>query len=376
MRELRLAASLLLLASSAAAGQPGTAGASFLSLGAGPRSVAMGEAQTAVADDAYAAYWNPAGLSLLRHPEAAATHLQMGQGLSHQFMAYAHPVGPGHALAASLTRLDAGEIESYDANGARRGSVDAGDLAVSAAYGRLLSSVSPKAPEVRVGAGGRYVREKLANASASTFAGDLGVMVGRLDNALGDKARGFRVGASVRNLGPGLKFHSERAPLPRSYAVALAWEGRPWGDPFTATLEMKSAVDDGARAGLGLEYWLKRVLAVRAGYLSGQDEGLGLRFGIGVRLKRVLVEYAMAAHGAVGDRHRIGLSYRFGGEADAPERSSKDFIAKGRAYLEQKRYFEAVTEFNKALDIDPGDRTALELMREALKSMEKPGGEK
>ena len=367
---MKVLALAVLLRSVSLAGSPGSAGADFLQLGAGPRAVAMGEGHVAVADDAYAAYWNPAGLAQLRYTEAALTHMTVGQGITHQFLSLAHPFGPGQAVAASVTRLDSGEIESYDATGARRGSVDAADMAAQLSYGRLVAGGTGKAPELRAGVGGKYIHERLANVSASTFAGDLGLLVSRLDNALGEKARGFRAGFAVRNMGPGLKFHTERTKLPRSYAGGLAWEGQPWGDPMTASAEMKTAVDDGLSGSFGVEYWVRRVLAVRAGYVTGQDEGLGLRFGIGIRLKRVLVEYAMAGYGDLGDRHRFGLSYRFGGAPDVAERGPQDFISRGRAYLEQKRYYEAVTEFNRALELDPGNKAALEDMRRALKAME------
>ena len=38
----------------------------FLSLGAGARSLALGSAYVAIADDAPAGYWNPAGLAYLK----------------------------------------------------------------------------------------------------------------------------------------------------------------------------------------------------------------------------------------------------------------------------------------------------------------------
>jgi len=367
----RLAA-VLLLASSAKGGEPGTAGANFLEIGAGPRAVAMGEAHTAVADDAYAGYWNPAGLSSLKYPEAALMHNQIGQGITQQYIAYGRPLGPRHALAGSLTRLSAGTIESYDANGARRGSADASDTAVAVSYGHLLGLSSARAPEVRLGAGGRWIEESLVTAKASTFAGDFGLMLARFDNAFGDSARGFKLGLAVRNIGPGLKFHSERTPLPRTYSAGLAWEGQPWGDPVTFAFDLKSPIDGDLAASFGLEYWVRRVWALRCGYISGQDSGLGLRIGMGVRLKRVTIDYAMAGFGGLGDMHRFGISYRFGGAADVAEISPAEFIARGRSYLEQKRYYEAVTQFNRALEVDPGNRAALELMREALGAMEKP----
>ena len=45
------------------------AGAIFLLLSPGARAGGMGEANVAVADDAYASYWNPAGLGFLEGSE-------------------------------------------------------------------------------------------------------------------------------------------------------------------------------------------------------------------------------------------------------------------------------------------------------------------
>lgn len=368
-----LMAVLLLAAASADAGEPGTAGANFLHIGAGPRAVAMGEAQTAVADDAYAGYWNPAGLSQLRHPEAAVMHNQMGLGIAHQYLAYAHPIGPGHAFGVSVTRLTAGTIDSYDANNTRRGAVEASDLALAASYSHRLRLTANNAPDVRVGVTGRSIRQTLAGTSASTFAGDAGVLVGGFDNMFGEKARGYRFGVAVRNLGPGMRFVLERAPLPRTISTGLAWDGRPWGDPVTFAFDYKVPVDDDPAASFGVEYWARRLVALRMGFVTNQAEGIGLRFGVGIRLKRILVEYALAGFGGLGDMHRFGLSYRFGGALDISERTAQDFVTRGQSFLQQKRYYEAVTEFNQALEIDPGNPAALSSMRAALKGMGKRG---
>ena len=47
------------------------AGAIFLLIAPGARAGGMGEAQVAVANDAYASYWNPAGLGFLEGRELA-----------------------------------------------------------------------------------------------------------------------------------------------------------------------------------------------------------------------------------------------------------------------------------------------------------------
>ena len=63
MKRLGLALSLVIVAVYPVSAQS-EAGAIFLLIAPGARAGGMGEAQTAVANDAYASYWNPAGLGL------------------------------------------------------------------------------------------------------------------------------------------------------------------------------------------------------------------------------------------------------------------------------------------------------------------------
>ena len=58
------------------------AGAIFLLIAPGARAGGMGDAQVAVANDAYASYWNPAGLGFLKGSEAALMHVNWLPGLA------------------------------------------------------------------------------------------------------------------------------------------------------------------------------------------------------------------------------------------------------------------------------------------------------
>ena len=54
---------------------PGDASAVFLLISPGASAVGTGEAQVAKADDAYASYYNPAGLGFLRGSEIVLQHV-------------------------------------------------------------------------------------------------------------------------------------------------------------------------------------------------------------------------------------------------------------------------------------------------------------
>jgi len=60
----------------------GMAGLTFLKIGVG-RSSGMGDAFVAVADDATAAYWNPAGLALVTGRQALVNHVDWIADINH-----------------------------------------------------------------------------------------------------------------------------------------------------------------------------------------------------------------------------------------------------------------------------------------------------
>src|SRR5438309_11866769 len=91
MKRLAVISLIFLGVGPAAASDAGTTAANFLKLGIGPRAIAMGEAQVGLADDVYAAYWNPAGLAQLQSPEAGFVHTEYVQDINEQYAAYAHP---------------------------------------------------------------------------------------------------------------------------------------------------------------------------------------------------------------------------------------------------------------------------------------------
>jgi hypothetical protein len=107
---------LLLLATDVRAAQifrkVGTAGAQFLKIGVGARAVGMGETFVAVADDASAIWWNPAGVA--RITADGESHLTLNHStwpadISHEFFGYAFTYGglPGSwAFSSTVLQMD------------------------------------------------------------------------------------------------------------------------------------------------------------------------------------------------------------------------------------------------------------------------------
>ena len=126
----------------------------------------MGEAFTATADDAFAAYWNPAGLPRLSSATAALMYNRQFQGLDQQYLSLVGPLRSNFGAGVSMTRLGTDAVPSYNASGAAAGSVSASDLALAAAFGARLAAPSAGRPGISVGLQSKWIRENLAGVSA------------------------------------------------------------------------------------------------------------------------------------------------------------------------------------------------------------------
>ena len=127
---------LFLSAAAARADDEGTSTANFLKIGTGARPVGMGGAFCAVADDATAAYWNPAGLAALRVPEVSAMHLKWFQDTNYQFLSYAHPLGGKSTIGGSVYYLSVDDIQGYNAWGDKTSVYEASDRMVALSYAK------------------------------------------------------------------------------------------------------------------------------------------------------------------------------------------------------------------------------------------------
>jgi hypothetical protein len=312
--------SLLLLAGTAsAATSRGTSGAQFLKLGSGARAGAMADAFTAVADDASAAYYNPAGLVRLPRPQLSGAHSALFQGVSYQTLTFAVPFGRDegrerieteghkHALAFSIYYLGVGELERRTGDSTLPvGTFDAADSAYAASYAYSASD------RLSLGVTGKYIHQSIDSFRGSAMAADLGVLY-RM-NPISE--RPLTLGGSIRNIGNRIGYvSSETDPLPLTVvaggAVAVT-------KGFTVDLDLGKARDADPYVALGLEG--RRSLsegvagALRAGYTSSRrDNGTlsGVAAGGGLSFNKAAFDFAWIPFGSLGDAFRFSLLVKF-----------------------------------------------------------------
>ena len=181
-------AALLLLLAGPAGAAGGAAPFAFLDLDAGGRPAALGGAYTALAGDAHALHYNPAGLAAVSVSEASFMHNSHFQEVSHQSLGLALRSGWGLAFQ-TLGKDGIRRTTLANPSGDGLGGFGARDLAVSAGYGRALDGL-------RLGAAAKLLRSTIDAWSATGAALDLGAG-GRLAS-LG----GLQWGLALQNAGP------------------------------------------------------------------------------------------------------------------------------------------------------------------------------
>jgi hypothetical protein len=346
----------------------GTSSANFLKIGIGPRAIAMGEAQVALADDVYATYWNPAGLARLATAEAGFAHAQYLQSINEEYAAYAMPTGAFGTFAGSISYFNVGKFQGFDASGQPTTDVGANDMAVGFSYAHALYHDRRYGADLSAGVTGRWVRERLDTESASAYGGDLG-MIFTPGIRWGEFLSGWKAGAVLRNVGTSMKYDQDSFPLPRSLSAGLSYTGAWLGEDITVAVDGTQPNDGRRYIGAGLEVWTFRTLVLRGGYTSQGDLGTGLRMGAGIKFKTLQVDYAFAGQGDMGNTQYVGLTFHFKESQPDPKYLAQVSYENGMKDYKKKRYTEALVKFNKALELDPSHPEALKMMKQTYEQI-------
>lgn len=384
-RNKSLIALVFLFASGTLYAAAGKTGLGFLSLGNGARSIGMGEAQTADAEASNAVYWNPAGLGITPFPEFTLTHAQLFEDESQQYAALAAPLKKGEhgTIGFSATRLAISDIQSRDAQSTLTGAtVQQEDLNLQVSYGFRVGGHSSERDGLYLGAGAKRISEKLADVSASAYGFDVGGQY-RPGEAWADRfgewTRRLSLGIAALNLGKGPTFDKEETPLPQTTCFGAAYTHFLWGDALTLASDYEIAKNGNNRIMGGAEFWVKNMLALRAGYVQGQDVGDEIRFGAGFRFQTLQLDYALARFGsALGATHRFTLTMRFGEGAVKTATGLKPdlvkyYLSQAQEELAAGSYHDAVINANNVLEIDPRNTQALQILFDAGQKAKEPG---
>ncbi len=355
MRKLVVMALFLLLGVSAALAQANST-LLFLRINPGARQASMGDAGVAMADDAYAMFFNPAGLAFQYDPEdenakkgeASLTYAQWLPGFNFNDIYYWYGAGRYYIdgwgmFGVSVQFFNYGKIAHTDDDGNPLGDFTANETAFSLAYSVLLSE------KLSVGVTGKFIYSNLAPASVEVGAqeGDGQVSTVALDLGVLYKQGMLSYGLSISNMGPNVTYYNEEQadPMPTVLRAGIAFT--PIANNFhklTFTYEVdreltKRDADGGADQfpkslfttwtnednfglfthGIGAEYWYADMVAVRSGYFYEDANHGDRRFfslGMGLRYLEYLglefsYIYAVKDFDPLSDTMRFSMLFDF-----------------------------------------------------------------
>jgi hypothetical protein len=336
----------------------------FLSIGVGARAHGMAGAQTALVNDITAAYWNPAGLAGIEAPfQVAAMHAEWFVGVSqYDYLSFGKSLSREHKsyLAVSLIRLGIDNIP-YTINLVNPdGTVNydnvtefsAADYALFGSYGRQLRN-----PAFSVGGSVKVVRRVIGTMGNSWgFGADLGAQYRRGNLMIGLQGRDLtttfnawsfnlteREKEVYSQTGNEIPVSNTEITRPQ-FILGAAYRSR-LGEKTTLTpaldmvfttdgqrnvLVSSSAVNIDPRLGVEADY--NGFVQLRAGVGNLQRvkddfdpnrEVMTLQpnFGVGLRLGRVQLDYALTD---IGNVSQVLYSHIFSVRLDLRERKRAD----------------------------------------------------
>lgn len=199
-------------------------GAVWLLIAPGARAEAMGEAQVAIADDAYASYYNPAGLAYMKKNEVGAMYSKwlpnLVPDMYYTFLTGAYKVPNVGTFGGHMIYLNLGQQEWTDEYGAKLGEFYSYMMAFSGSYATRISNNSA------LGVNLKFAYQMLSKVSTGSEQGngdsfhlgfDVGYQLRRLFNNHLD------LGIAISNIGPKIAFidDAQADPQPTNLKVGM-----------------------------------------------------------------------------------------------------------------------------------------------------------
>ncbi|HNR66812.1 MAG TPA: PorV/PorQ family protein [bacterium] len=326
----------------------------FLMIAPGARAAGMGEAFVALADDATAVFWNPAGLAYQEGTELTLMHTnwlpQFGTDLFYEFAALSRSFEGIGTIGLNVTYLNLGkQYHTYEDSPTIIDEFSSNEFAISTTYGTLL------ADNWAVGLGLRFIRSNLSPFGAGEEKGD-----GKTSGISFDVATLYRpsflprlsLGMNLSNMGPKITYSdvAQADPLPTNLKVGFAYKlvdskynrltvvgdlnklmvtrhtdgtsdpfykalfTSPWTTTEVAYTDQEGNTQGGKEIfnGIlsgGLEYWYSDLIALRTGYYwdkPGKVEFIS--FGAGIQYHKYRFDFGYVS---ADEGHPLSNTMRF-----------------------------------------------------------------
>jgi len=202
----------------------------FLAIEPGSRANGMGNAYVAVAEDAYAGWWNPGATAFNRKTQFAGMHTNWleGSGVNDMFYEYLgwnqyfEDIGN---LGLNVVWMDYGSQEQTDEQGNSLGTFSSNEFAINAIYSSEI-----KQDKIGLGMGFKFLYSNLGPGTGATEADSKGKTLSYAFD-LGSKFKnaflpGLDFAVVLQNIGPDVTYinDEQKDPLPMTFRAGVAYK--------------------------------------------------------------------------------------------------------------------------------------------------------
>jgi len=330
---LRIVSLRAVLVAALAAAVVSPARAAYDDLGTSARTSGMSNAFTAVADDAYAIYYNPAGLALIDQPQFVTTYslivtgLSDGSNVQNSFFGYAQPLGDGGRYGTAGVGWNYFSLDSLYR-----------ESSLFLSYGNRLTPDDSDLP-IYGGISGKYLYRSINPGSlASNSISNTGQILAGVSDPLLQNGAKSNLDVDLGLLWPVMPHWDLGVDVQHLFAPNIAFTpgttdtlqrnvkfGGAYRTPFStlaADFDIVAAPDGTMERdiNIGIEKWLPTLLygsfGMRAGAGYGTDDYRQLTVGLSYKIHRLQVDYGfvmpLGSFSSTSGTQRIGLSWRFG----------------------------------------------------------------
>ncbi len=265
----------------------------------------MGQCFGAIADDATAMWWNPAGMAFVDHHAIDLMHSQLVPDLASdvffEYLGGIYKIKGIGTIGLAIQYLTYGEWEATSPENIPLGTASSYEIAP------MIGGALKLGDHLAIGMNLKFVYINLAPAevtvegtsgTGSSVAVDFGALWKIPDFGVsGASIRRMNLGLAVSNLGPSITYmnRDQASPLPRNLRASLAW-APVWSEvsKWYITGEINRPMVEFERSNTyhgGTEFLYSELIALRLGYVYDKDGniesatyGLGFVFNNTVRI--------------------------------------------------------------------------------------------
>ncbi len=267
---------------------------SHLRLPLGARAEGMGEAYTAIVDDATAGWWNAAALPRLETTQFVFNHCSHFQGINLDYLGLASGLG-NNGIALGVLTFSSGELEYREsASEEPLGTFSMLAFHPVISYGRRID------PELSFGLTLVGLYQKIYTDESTGLAFNGGILY--CPNLL----KGLRIAGVFQNFGPKIGLKKTTYPLPFRAKLGLGYHLDLQEFGVIAASDYVRPVYGDHKVNTGLELSYRSLICLRGGYKWGYDTQR-FSLGLGVTCTGIAIDYAYTPYRELGSSHKISL---------------------------------------------------------------------